>query len=395
MIITEINSDGFRNLEGALECAPGINILCGDNAQGKTNWLEAIYLLGSTKSFRTSSLRETLRLGQGQTAQAFVRGSVVRERLTKELQVQLEENSKSFYINSKREAVTRYLGNLDVIIFCFEEMAIIRGEPAERRRFLDRGIVGLQPSYLKVLSEYNRVLKQKNVLLKEAQESERKSKFIDLIEAWNEQLIEHGTRIHTERCAYTERLRRVLGRQLFSERLLDIRYHSSLERHGLAAESSESQYRQLLQERLRARVENEISSGYALVGPHRDELEILIDGLEVGKFGSAGEQRSALITLDLAQISVYHSVFEEYPVFLIDDIDAELDARRISLLLDHVEGKMQVFVSTSKHEIARQYQSRAACSFINRGRVVDAPLIVPVNEPAGIGSSDGEHGAPF
>lgn len=105
----------------------------------------------------------------------------------------------------------------------------------------------------------------------------------------------------------------------------------------------------------------------------RDELEILIEGLEASKFGSAGEQRSALITLDLAQITVYNSAFEEYPVFLIDDIDAELDSRRISLLLDYIEGKMQVFVSTSKRTIAAQYQTRAACRFISNGRIVSAP----------------------
>ena len=374
MFITEIHAEGFRNLEGTLECSPGINILCGENAQGKTNWLEAIYVLGNTKSFRTSSLREVLRIGEGNqpSGQGFVRGGVMRERLLKEIQVHIEENTKNFYVNGKRESVVRYIGNLDVLVFSSEEMQIVRGEPSERRRFLDRGVVGLSPAFLKVLSEYNRVLKQKNVLLKEAQQSTNRRKFVDLIDSWNEQLLDYGTRIHTARIEYTERLRKALRSQLFSEREIDIRYRSSLERHGLDGETPD-RYRQLLQERLRVRLENEIASGYSLVGPHRDELEVLIDGLEVSKFGSAGEQRSALITLDLAQITVYNSMFEEYPVFLIDDIDAELDARRISLLLDHVEGKMQVFVSTSKRAIAAEYQTKAACRFISCGRVVSAP----------------------
>src|SRR5439155_4518951 len=351
MLITEIHAEGFRNLEGVLECAPGINILCGHNAQGKTNWLEAIYVLGNTKSFRTSSLREILKIGPNNqpSGQAHLRGSVLREKLMKELQIQIEENSKNFYINGKRESVVRYIGNLDVVVFSADEMQIVRGEPSERRRFLDRGIVWLTPAYLKALSEYNRVLKQKNALLKDVQQSENRRKFLDLIESWNEQLIEHGTHIHIARLEYTDRLRQALRSQLFSEKQVDIRYRSSLERHGSGQDlSAADQYRQLLCSRLEARFDNEITAGYALVGPHRDELEVLIDGLEVSKFGSAGEQRSALITLDLAQISVYNSIFEEYPVFLIDDIDAELDARRISLLLDYVEDKMQVFVSTSK-----------------------------------------------
>lgn len=373
MIITEIYTEGFRNLSGKLIASPGINILCGDNAQGKTNWLEAIYLLASTKSFRTSTLKETFRLNPiNQTSkQAFVRGSVLRERLQKDLQVHLEENTKSFYINGKREAVTRYLGNLDVIVFCAEEMQIVRGEPAERRRFLDRGIVSLTPSYLKTISEYNRVLKQKNTLLKEAQESQNLSKFIDLIASWNQQLIEYSTRIHSSRVDYTNRLSKLINKQLFSQKKIEINYLSSLAQHGVSQKSSTEDYQKILTERLRLRLENEIAVGYSLIGPHRDELEILIDGQEVSKFGSSGEQRSALITLDLAQIAIYHQTFEEYPIFLIDDIDAELDLKRISLLLDHLANKMQVFISTSKREIASQYQKKAQCNFISQGKIIE------------------------
>lgn len=371
MLITEIHAYGFRNLKGTLECAPGINILCGENAQGKTNWLEAIYLLGNTKSFRTSSLKEALSLEQSNQSnkQALVSGKVLRGNLSKDIQVQIEEHSKSFYVNGKRETVVRYLGNLDVLVFCGEEMAIVRGEPSERRRFLDRGIVSLSPTFLKVISEYNRILKQKNALLKDAQESEQKFKFIDILETWNEQLLEYGARIHTARVQYTEKLKKVLRSKLFSQKEIDIRYRSCLEQHGLKQEASSETFKAIFKERLKVRMESEIAAGHALVGPHRDELDVLIDDLEVSRFGSAGEQRSALITLDLAQLSVYNGVFEEYPVFLIDDIDAELDNGRIARLLEYVEGKMQVFVSTSKRSIAEQYQSRACCKTISNGSV--------------------------
>ncbi|MBI4853272.1 MAG: DNA replication and repair protein RecF [Acidobacteria bacterium] len=370
-------TEGFRNLSGKLTACPGINILCGDNAQGKTNWLEAIYLLASTKSFRTSTLKDTLRLNPSSqnnqnTKQAYVRGSVIKERLKKDLQVQLEETTKSFYVNGKREAVTRYIGNLDVVVFCAEEMEIVRGEPSERRRFLDRGVLSLFPSYLKTLSEYNRILKQKNVLLKQAQENPQPKKFFDLIETWNEQLADYSTQIHMARLDYTNRLRKVLNKQLFSQKQVDIRYVSALSSHGVIETTTRTDYQKIITERLGLRMENEVSAGYSLIGPHRDEMEILIDTLEAGKFGSAGEQRSALITLDLAQISVYHQAFEEYPVFLIDDIDAELDLNRISLLLNHLADKMQVFISTSKREIAHQYQSKALCNFISQGNVVKA-----------------------
>jgi DNA replication and repair protein RecF len=379
MIITEIQAEGFRNLQGKLCSAAGINILCGDNAQGKTNWLEAIYALGNTKSFRTAITRELIRIDHKEPChQALLRGHIEREHLAKDLQLQIEENSKNYYVNGKRETVIRYMSNLDVVVFCGEQMQVIRGEPAERRRFLDQGIVSLSPTYLKVISEYNRVLKQKNTLLKEVQEHERKNQHIDLIHSWNEQLIEHGTRIHTARREYTTRLSQVLSKQLFSEKVLSINYRSALAQHG-EIETAE-QYRRLFHQRLQLRLENEIMAGHALIGPHRDELDIFIDGLEVSKFGSSGEQRSALLTLDLAQLSVYNVAFEEYPIFLIDDIDAELDARRISLLLDHLEGKMQVFISTSKREIAAKYQTKATCHFIYQGTVVLPSSLLSVTE---------------
>lgn len=372
MLIAEIHADSFRNLSGVLECGSGINILYGENAQGKTSWLEAIYVLGSTKSFRTSALREAICIGSRR--KAVLRGTVHREGLVKEMQLHIDDASKSLYVNGKRETLMRYIGNLDVMVFSMEELAIVRGEPAERRRFLDRGIVSLHPSYLKVLADYNRILKQKNALLKDAAQIENRNRFIDLIETWNSQLVESAAYIHRMRTDYTRQLRQMLKARLFSEREIDIRYRSVLEPHGLSPTASEAEYVDLMTERLRVRLENELSAGCALIGPHRDELEILIEGMEVSRFASSGEQRSALITLDLAQISVYNSVFEEYPVFLIDDIDAELDMRRISLLLEHVEGKMQVFVSTSKRTIAEMYHNRARCFTISQGRVFDPSM---------------------
>src|SRR5262249_14274778 len=162
MLLTRIEATGFRNLEGFAEFGPGLNIFYGDNAQGKTNWLEAIYVLGSTKSFRTSQLRDVLAFD---TTQCLLRGVTLRGSVTKEIQLALTENTKELYVNAKREAVTRYLGNLDVFVFSLEEMDVIRGEPGERRRFLDRGVVTITPGHLNTIAQYNHVLKQKNRLL--------------------------------------------------------------------------------------------------------------------------------------------------------------------------------------------------------------------------------------
>jgi DNA replication and repair protein RecF len=369
MLLTSLEFHGFRNLEGGIEFGSGLNILWGRNAAGKTSILEAIYGLANTKSFRASALRDAIRFGADE---AIVRGVVLRGNITRELQMRLTGTRKEFFVNSKRQSTVGYISHLDAIAFSFEEMGIVRGEPSERRRFLDRGIVGLTPAYLKTLAEYNHILKQKNRLLRDASEAGVASRpdalrrLRDQLEPWNSQLVDAGTRIHRARTRYVARLSAALAHNLFGEPVT-VRYRSSFEGKGDLAE-----YEDLFLERLRLRFDAELAVGFALIGPHRDDLEVCVDGREVSRFGSAGQQRSALLILDLAQAEVYYEAYEEYPVLLIDDIDAELDRDRIDTLLVHLEGKAQTFVSTSKEAIARAYGDRAECFLVRAGRV--API---------------------
>lgn len=370
MLLTSIEAIGFRNLEGRVEFGPKLNILCGENAQGKTSVLEAIYTLANTKSFRTSQLREAVRFGADES---IVRGAVQCGEITRDLQMRLAGPRKEFYVNGKRESTVEYIAHLDAVVFSFEEMGIVRGEPAERRRFVDRGVVGLRPAYLQTLSDYNRILKQKNKLLRDAAETEernpvRAGRLRETVEAWNAQLVAAGAAMHRARVSYVERMRGALASNLFGEQV-DVRYRSSFEGKGDLGE-----YEALFSDRLRLRFDAELASGHALIGPHRDDLEILVNGREVSRFGSAGQQRSALLILDLAQVSVYYSAFEEYPVMLIDDIDAELDRNRIDRLLGYLEGKAQTFISTSKPAIADAYRSRAEIFSVRGGCVARTGL---------------------
>ncbi|MGH9846589.1 MAG: DNA replication/repair protein RecF, partial [Blastocatellia bacterium] len=161
-------------------------------------------------------------------------------------------------------------------------------------------------------------------------------------------------------------LQSYLHPELFQAEEITIRYKSSLEGRGDLAD-----YAALLAERLKLRLKNEIALGYTLVGPHRDDVEIGCDGREIAKYGSSGQQRSALLILDLAQMSVYHQTFEEYPLFLIDDFDAELDRTRIEILLDHLDGKSQTIVSTSKRVQADRYRERAATFLVQDGHLIE------------------------
>jgi len=160
--------------------------------------------------------------------------------------------------------------------------------------------------------------------------------------------------IHRARVDYVGRLCERLDQRLFEREEVTIRYVSALEGRGDLGD-----YEALIRERLRLRLQAEMASGYALIGPHRDDLEILFDGHNIRTFGSSGQQRSALILLDLAAISVYYSWHNEYPLFLMDDVDAELDRGRIGHLLEHLEGRTQTFITTSKESLTREYAPKA------------------------------------
>ena len=363
MHLQRIETTNFRNLHGALDLSSRLNLIYGPNAQGKSSWLEAVYLLATTKSFRTAHPKEVV---THNAREAVLRGTVVRGNLTRELQLLVNDSTKQTFVNGKREAVVRYLGVLDAIAFTADEMQIVRGAPEARRKFLDRGIFFTLPSYLGTLNEYIRVLKQKNALLREASDAEDQAKYFDLIEPWNDQIVALGTEIHNARVRYIGQLKAHLNPALFQNEQITVRYKSSLEGKGDLGD-----YASLLRERLKLRLKNEIAMGYSLVGPHRDDLEILCDGYEIARFGSSGQQRSALLILDLAQMSVYHQLLEEYPLFLIDDFDAELDRTRIEILLDYLDGKSQTIVTTSKRVQADRYRERAATFLVQGGHLIE------------------------
>ena len=364
MLLESVEAEDFRNLRGKIRCENGLNIISGDNGHGKTNWLESIYILATTRSFRTSRLSEAIRF---ERSCAIVRGDVRQSpEIVRRLQVILEGNTKTLTVNGKKETSQRYLGQLHSLIFNSDELDIVRGAPDARRKFLDSGIVSIHPPFVQVISDYTRVLKQKNKLLQNARKNEfGAEKVSELLQPWNEQLILLAAKLHKARLRFVERLNAVLEKKLFGREEVSINYASSLDGKG-----DLSDYEGLLRERLALRVQAELYSGYALIGPHRDELEIRFDGNEIRKFGSSGQQRSALLVLLIASISVFFEQHGEYPLFLLDDIDAELDYRRIGTLLEYLEGKTQTFVTTSKESFVERFGGNAAVVRVENGSAI-------------------------
>jgi len=366
MLLAETEATNFRNLTGKIAWGPQLNIIYGNNGQGKTSWLEAIHILARTKSFRTQRLQEAIRFGE--RLSVLTARVIAGANLERTLQVTLQDNSKTILVNSKRETLARYLTQLQVFSFTAADLDVVRGVPEARRRFLDRGVASIKPTYLQTIADYGKVIKQKNKLLQVANENEFSiEKLVDLIAPWNDQLIRLAQTIHTQRTEYVDALNAVLERQLFDRRDLSTRYVSSLEGKG-----DLSEYEALLRSRLELRTGAELAAGYSLIGPHRDDLEVLLDGHEIRVYGSSGQQRSALLLLDLAAISVYNSVSNDQPVFVIDDVDAELDERRIRRLLEYLENRTQTFITTSKRSHVESFFSRANVYEIDDGKVVSS-----------------------
>jgi DNA replication and repair protein RecF len=363
MFVRAIEAHAFRNLNGKIDCGKGLNILFGDNGEGKTNWLEAIYVLAHAKSFRTRHLIELPRFGETSTS---ITGEIFTGNgVTRHLQIAIQGNTKRTLVNGKREPISRYAAQLHAVSFTADELQVIRGGPEARRNFLDRGAVSLHPSYAQTLADYNRVISQKKRLLEQAAESGLPpNELVNVLDPWNAQLINLALEIHRARTNYVRFLSDELEHSLFRDNI-SISYASSLEGKGDLAN-----YEAVITRHLQTRMSAEMCAGVCLVGPHRDDLQVRFWGRDLRSFGSSGQQRSALITLDLAAISVYHSKHQDYPVFLIDDLDAELDGNRIERLLEYLEGRCQTFLTTSKRSHFERFNSRANFYEVCAGKAV-------------------------
>ncbi|HEX7530204.1 MAG TPA: DNA replication and repair protein RecF [Pyrinomonadaceae bacterium] len=361
MFLRSIRAHDFRNLEGEIQWGQGINVIYGNNGQGKTNWLEAMHLLAHAKSFRTRHLHEAITFGK---SAASVSGHVAQgNEIERELQVDIRANTRQTFVNRKREPLAHYAAQLHAVWFTADELEVVRGGPEARRSFIDRGAISLHPSYAQALGSYSKVIKQKKRLLQQAGEGRLKfAEVVEFLEPWNQQLVSLSAQIHRSRTEYVNLLNDALEHSLFGD-TLSIRYVSSLEGKG-----DLHNYEELIAQRLQIRMQAEVFAGACLIGPHRDDLSVLFGDRNLRSFGSSGQQRSALITLDLAAISVYHSQHQDYPIFLIDDVDAELDGIRIERLLEYLDGRTQTFVTTSKRNHFERFNQRAHFYEVSAGQ---------------------------
>ncbi|MBM7552208.1 DNA replication/repair protein RecF [Thalassobacillus pellis] len=345
MHIKEIKLRSFRNYNQIeLQFDDKINVIIGENAQGKTNLMEAIYLLAFTKSHRTPRDKELIQWSQ---EYAKIEGSVIKRNRRFPLEIILSKKGKKAKLNHlEQKRLSDYIGALNVVMFAPEDLNLVKGSPQVRRRFIDMEIGQIQPAYIYHLAQYVKVLKQRNHLLKDLQRHRQTDK--TMLYVLTDQLVEHAATILERRFKFLKLLRNWAGpiHKSISRSLetLEIHYEASVQvSEDMKLETIVNRY----QEKYSEIEDKEIDRGTTLAGPHRDDLLFHVNEKNVQTYGSQGQQRTTALSLKLAEIELIHNEVGEYPVLLLDDVLSELDDYRQSHLLQTIQGKVQTFVSTT------------------------------------------------
>lgn len=334
MIVESVKLDQFRNYKSLeLEFDSGTNLFYGDNAQGKTNVLEAVYLCGTTRSHRAGKDREMIRFGQ---EEAHICMRIRKGDVPYRIDMHLKKNrSKGIAINgSPVRKASELVGLGNFVFFSPEDLNIIKNGPAERRRFLDMELCQLDRIYLYRLSNYNKLLVQRNRLLKDYAGYPEAEAMLDIMD---EQLLQYGTVIIEARERFVRELGGIIGRihgNLSGNReVLEVTYEKDTQISQFAA-------------RLKQNRERDIRSKMTNCGPHRDDLCFAIREVDIRRFGSQGQQRTAALSLKLAEIEIVKQSVKDTPVLLLDDVLSELDSRRQRYLLESIHDIQTMITGT-------------------------------------------------
>lgn len=345
MILKEITLRNFRNYEEmSVPFSDGINVFLGENAQGKTNLMEAIYALSLARSHRTANERDMI---QWQKDEAFITGILEKRNARYPLELYFTKKGKRAKINHlEQKRLSQFVGTLNVVLFAPEDLDLVKGSPANRRRFLDMELGQISPVYLHELVQYQRLLKQRNLYLKQLMKGQARD--VLYLEVLTEQLAIAGANIVLFRKDFVRQLEEwaaPLHRQISQElEELTIGYKTPLSlKEGM---EKDGVYLLIMEEYKRVKG-RERELGQTLFGPHRDDLTFRINGRDVQTYGSQGQQRTTVLSLKLAEIECMKEVLGEYPVLLLDDVLSELDDERQTHLLKTIEKKVQTFLTTT------------------------------------------------
>lgn len=341
MNIRSIELKNFRNYENLeISFDEGTNILFGDNAQGKTNILEAAYMSGTTKSHKGSRDREMIRFGE---EEAHLKTVVVRGGREYQIDMHLKKNrAKGIAIDKiPIKKASELFGILNIVFFSPEDLNIIKNGPAERRRFLDSELCQLDRIYLADLTNYNKILAQRNKLLKDMI---YRPSLSDTLPVWDMQFIETGKKIIRRRKQFVDELREIVS---------DIHYRISGGKEELFLKYEPNIDDIFFEDELSRAKEKDKKLCQTSVGPHRDDLLFSIGDVDIRKYGSQGQQRTSALSLKLSEIELVRKSISDTPVLLLDDVLSELDSSRQNYLLNNISDTQTIITCTGLDEFVR------------------------------------------
>ncbi len=366
MRIDSIKLKNYRNyVEAEAEFSDTYNIIYGNNAQGKTNVVEAIFLCASGRSHRTSRDNELLKYG---CSFFEIKLNYKKENVNEEIHVTYNiDQKKKISINEiPLKKIGDMMGHLNAVMFSPEDLLLIKQGPVERRRFIDITLSQLRPSYFYDLQQYSKILFQRNNLLKNISINK---KLADTLDVWDHHLVKTGTRIMKARGQFIRRLDELSGmrheRLTNSEEKLRLNYDPSFEMHGV---NNENDIEELFRSNIIKNREKELSKGSTAVGPHRDDIDIILNGESTKVYASQGQQRTSVLSIKLAEIDLMKEETGEFPVLLLDDVLSELDDRRKEYLLDSIDG-MQTFITSTDKRFFKRSSEKANFFIVQAGNI--------------------------
>lgn len=369
MHLSRLLLNNYRNyIREVIEPHPQMNLIRGENAQGKSNLMEAIFLLGMGKSPFSAPSREIIRWGEDWFR---LEGQV--ERRDHSLKVEMiykKDGGREMTINGQREDnISQLLGRINVVLFSPEDLELLKGGPSLRRRYLDLQLCQISPRYFYSLQQYRRIIQQRNILLKDIPFDHTRVR--DDLSVWDRQLIQAGTGIIYKRREAMGKLAPLAAefhkKMSGDQEELTVIYRPSITGGDLGPpEEIAADF----QRALTAVRGEELRRRFTIIGPHRDDISLYINGRDARKYGSQGQQRTAALSLKLAETRYIEGEMGEHPILLLDDIMSELDSRRRQYVYSGIQGKGQVFITgTGGDEISPD--GRGHCYHISQGRVLE------------------------
>lgn len=358
-----IEVENFRNItHAAVEFSPQVNLLLGDNAQGKTNLLEAIALQAIGKSFRGAKDAELIKFGQTRARVTLDYADDIRDmRLETVLEAGKRRKTEQNGLPVRR--ASELVGGLRVVLFCPEHLSIIKSGPELRRNFLDVAISQLKPMYLTALQRYNKILKERNRLLKNAAEDPSAMRTLkETIDVWSAQLAHEGAIVARYRVWYVQKVNEA-ARAVFADmtdggEVPEYTYEGSCHMERPEDYMDAAAVEQSLLRLLTTSHDREIGATYTLWGPHKDDISITLNGVCARVYASQGQQRSLALAMKLAEGEISRSLCGDYPVFLFDDVQSELDSRRRDYLVNKIKDKQVILTTCEPGEMQRMTDAR-------------------------------------